>query len=162
MSMADRIVVMNSGVIEQIGSPAEIYARPATEFVADFIGQMVFLDGVASSDGAVDVKGLKLALEAGRAPGHAGTPVRLGIRPEEVQVRGVTAGTPNSLDVEVTSGDYLGSFCRLTMDAGSYPGLTLVADLSSNDVRDLDVSTGRSLRVALPAGILRVFPAHAK
>ncbi len=45
LAMADRIVVMNHGVIEQVGTPAEIYRAPATAFVADFVGKMNFLDG---------------------------------------------------------------------------------------------------------------------
>jgi iron(III) transport system ATP-binding protein len=159
MSMADRIVVMNQGVIEQIGTPAEIYARPATEFVADFIGHMVFLDGTVAWAGAVDVQGLKLLVQDQGTLVATGAKARLGIRPEEVQVRGVTAETPNRLDVVVKSGDYLGSFCRLTLAAVAHPGMTIMADLSSNDVRDLDVSVGNTIAIALPAKMLRVFPA---
>ncbi len=44
LAMADRIVVMNQGVIEQVGTPSEIYRKPATAFVADFVGTMTFLD----------------------------------------------------------------------------------------------------------------------
>jgi iron(III) transport system ATP-binding protein len=161
MSMADRIVVMNHGVIEQVGSPSEIYARPATEFVADFIGHMVFLDGTVAWAGAVDVAGLKLLVADQTSIVSTGTKVRLGIRPEEVQVRGVTADTPNHLEVLVKSGDYLGSFCRLTLTSVAHVGLTIVADLSSNDVRDLDVSVGNTIKIALPAQMLRVFPAKA-
>ncbi len=161
MSMADRIVVMNHGVIEQVGTPSEIYARPATEFVADFIGHMVFLDGTIASASAVDVQGMRLAIEDKGAVVAAGIKTRLGIRPEEVQVRGVTADTPNRLDVVVKSGDYLGSFCRLTLASVTHGALTIVADLSSNDVRDLDVSVGTTIAIALPANRLRMFPAKA-
>ncbi len=158
MSMADRIVVMNHGVIEQVGTPAEIYARPATEFVADFIGHMVFLDGRVVAPDVVDIDGV--TLNVGEPLARAiGTTVRLGIRPEEVQVRGVTADTANRLDVTVRSGDYLGSFCRLTLAAVAHPAVTIVADLSSNDVRDLDVSVGTTIAIALPARMLRIFAA---
>ncbi len=48
LAMADRIVVMNQGVIEQVGTPSEIYRKPATAFVADFVGSMTFLDAIVS------------------------------------------------------------------------------------------------------------------
>ena len=48
LAMADRIVVMNQGVIEQVGTPNEIYRKPATAFVADFVGSMTFLDAEVS------------------------------------------------------------------------------------------------------------------
>ena len=158
MSMADRIVVMNQGVIEQVGTPADIYARPATAFVADFIGHMVFLDGRAAGAGTVTVQGLALQVHDAAAAAAAGTPVRMGLRPEDVQVRGIGADTPNRIETRVISGAYLGSFCRLTLEAVVHPGLALIADLSSNDVRDLDVAVDRTLVVALPPALLRVFP----
>src|SRR5439155_24994541 len=60
LAMADRIVVMNQGVIEQVGTPQEIYRNPTTAFVADFVGTMTFLDGeIAGPDllrlGSVDL-----------------------------------------------------------------------------------------------------------
>ena len=157
MSMADRIVVMNQGVIEQVGTPSDIYAHPTTAFVADFIGHMVFLDGAVASAGVVGVQGFTLLVPALMAPVTPSAPVRLGLRPEEVQVRGVAAATPNRLDVRVTAGAYLGSFCRLTMESVAHPGLVITADLSSNDVRDLDVAVGTTLAIALPPERLRVF-----
>ena len=61
MAMADRIVVMNRGRVEQVGSAAEIYARPASAFVADFVGEMNMLEGVVSGSGRVQVGALALA-----------------------------------------------------------------------------------------------------
>ena len=81
MTMADKIVVLNAGRIEQVGAPMELYNRPATEFVAGFIGApaMNFLT-VDLSDGQVVVEGATL----GAAP--TGT-VKLGIRPEHLILR---------------------------------------------------------------------------
>ena len=158
MSMADRIVVMNEGVIEQVGTPSEIYAHPTTAFVADFIGHMVFLDGVVAATAVVDIKGVRL-LVPDPSLVSVGARVRLGLRPEEVQVRAVGAATPNQVEVRVAAAAYLGSFCRLTLDAVAHPSLTITADLSSNDVRDLAVAVGKTLTVALPPERLRVFAA---
>ena len=60
MSMADRIVVMNQGVIDQVGTPSEIYRHPTTAFVADFVGSMTFIDAEVDGPDGVRVGGLNL------------------------------------------------------------------------------------------------------
>lgn len=88
MSMADHIAVMNHGVVEQLGSPQEIYDRPATLFVADFIGSpsmnlIHFTGKVAKGAKAIEVNGAKVAvpqLHEGKAEGE----LVLGARPEHV------------------------------------------------------------------------------
>ena len=87
LSMSDRIAVMSDGVIEQLDTPAEIYDRPLTAFVADFIGEMNFLDGTISevSDGEFDLDtGTGVVVRArGEAPGQA---ARVGIRPARLSI----------------------------------------------------------------------------
>src|SRR5215204_2613499 len=61
LTMADRIVVMNQGAIEQVGTPQEIYRRPTTAFVADFVGSMNFLSGTLAAADRVKVGGLSFA-----------------------------------------------------------------------------------------------------
>ncbi|MCG3208180.1 MAG: Spermidine/putrescine import ATP-binding protein PotA [Anaerolineae bacterium] len=91
MTLSDRIVVMNQGRIEQIGSPSEIYRRPHTAFVADFIGRTNFVAGkvrgVEPDSVAVEVFGQTLAAPLPDDPVSAGQPVRLVLRPEAIQVR---------------------------------------------------------------------------
>ena len=84
MTMADRLVVMNAGVAEQVGSPMEVYDRPASVFVAAFIGSpsMNLLPGVLTETG-VTPAGATFALP-GTPPAPAGTPVVAGIRPEHL------------------------------------------------------------------------------
>ena len=81
MAMSDRIVVINRGVIQQIGSPREIYTAPANPFVADFVGKIEFLEGEVK-DGAIELAGC-----AQRLPykGPLTGSVIVGIRPEQVQ-----------------------------------------------------------------------------
>ena len=155
LTMADRIVVMNHGAIEQVGAPQEIYRRPATAFVADFVGSMNFLDGVLSAPDRVDLGSTSLACE--RQEGLlAGAKVRLCIRPEDVRVRDLRTDVANRISVEVTELDFIGAFCRATLRADA---LTLTADFSSNLMRDLGVEQGRRLDVALPADRLQIFAA---
>ena len=159
--MADRIVVMNHGVIEQVGSPAEVYARPATAFVADFVGTMTFLDGTMAAERKVRIAGVDLTC-ASDSGMPAGTPIRLGFRPEEVQVRGVRPDTPNSLRAHVADLEYLGAFCRAMLELPAAPGVQLIADFSANAMRDLGIGMAQDILIALPPAALRVYPANAE
>jgi len=156
LTMADRIVVMNEGVIEQIGTPLEVYRQPASAFVADFVGTTNFLPAVVLGAGHVRFGKLDLACGLDRSPGP-GQPVTLAIRPEDVVVRNVIPGAPNSTEVRVSDIEFLGSFCRvgLTLDDDTP---ALVADFSINVVRDLAISVGQALHVCLPPDRIRVFP----
>jgi iron(III) transport system ATP-binding protein len=160
--MADRIVVMNHGVIEQVGTPLEIYRNPRTAFVADFVGTMNFIEGVMAEAGKVRVGTLELIVPR-EVAARAGTKVRVCLRPEDVQLRGITAMTPNKFDVVIDAIEFLGAFGRGTMRPNQESvagGMSeIVADLSSNVLRDLDLAPGRKIAVALPPERLRVFTA---
>ena len=93
MTMGDRIVIMNGGVICQIGTPLEVYDRPANLFVAGFIGSppMNFFQGelVSANGGGLSVRlqgGLDLPLPRTELAGSVGRPIVFGIRPEHVSV----------------------------------------------------------------------------
>jgi sn-glycerol 3-phosphate transport system ATP-binding protein len=90
MTLGDRLIVMDNGYAAQIGSPLEVYERPATRFVAGFIGSpaMNFVDVHLSADGqSVELPGnLTLPLTDGLVPGYAGKEVVLGIRPEHFEL----------------------------------------------------------------------------
>lgn len=157
LGLADRIVVMNQGSIEQVGSPAEIYGQPASPFVADFVGAMNFLHGTVTAAGR-----LQLGQQEIVAPVEGftqGSEVTLCIRPEDVQTRNVGAATPNALAVTVRGLDFLGPFCRASVEGG---GLSLTADFSRNLMHDLGIAEGVELAVALPPARLRVFPRMAR
>ena len=84
LTMADRIVVMNHGIIEQIGSPEEIYASPASEFVAQFIGTMNFINVVVASANQGTHQGGVLKFSQDNV--GQGESARLAIRPEDVEI----------------------------------------------------------------------------
>jgi iron(III) transport system ATP-binding protein len=157
LAMADWVVVMNHGRIEQVGSPEEIYRNPATAFVADFIGAMTFLDGTVSQSQALRVGAVDLVCEDGRGF-VPGSPIRLGFRPEEIRVGGVAPGDVNAIEVRVKSLEFLGSFYRARLEPSRDLGGSLVADLSANLFGDLNLAEGQYLYVALPPRTLRAFP----
>ena len=161
LAMADRIVVMNQGVIEQIGPPAEIYGQPATAFVADFVGHMTFLDAVVTGPGKVAVGGLELAV-AGPQDHRPGTAVRLAMRPEDVRTRSIDSATPNRFEARVERLAFLGSFCRAELAPTASPQIPIAADFSTNAMRDLGIAEGETRVVAFPPEALRVFPREGR
>jgi len=91
MTLSDRIVVMNQGLIEQIGSPVEVYRFPNSRFVANFIGRANFIDGVvlAQNDSMLTVRSLgeTITLSNIKREFHEGEPVTLIVRPEMIQIK---------------------------------------------------------------------------
>jgi len=156
LAMADSIVVMNRGRVEQIGTPTEIYGLPATAFVADFVGEMNMFDAIIVAADRLAVGGLTLS-SAHIGKRSVGTQVRLGLRPEEVRIRGLEPGAPNTLAATVTVLDFLGAFWRATLRLEQDQRVLLRSDFSINAMRDLDIRVGQHLRIALPAEALRVF-----
>ena len=110
MTLADRLVVMNEGRIEQVGTPAEVYGAPASRFVAGFIGSppmnlmegRIDADGVFVYDGAT---GWRFPRRIGAS--LAGQPVTLGVRPEAVTL--LAPGTQSSLTATVDFVEELGA-----------------------------------------------------
>ncbi|KAB1070292.1 putative 2-aminoethylphosphonate ABC transporter ATP-binding protein [Methylobacterium planeticum] len=157
LAMADRVVVMNRGRIEQVGTPEAIYRDPASAFVADFIGAMTFLDATVEGEHALRVGAVDLVCEGGRGF-IPGSPIRLGLRPEEIRVGNVAPGDVNALEVRVRSLEFLGSFYRARLEPSRDLGGGLVADLSANLSGDLGLAEGQYLYVSLPPKALRAFP----
>jgi len=158
LTMADRIVVMNHGVIEQIGTPQEIYRRPQTVFVADFIGTMNFLPGTVSGPDRVRLGEIELSCATNGA--EVDTPVTVAIRPEDIVVDEAGAGRPGGVGMEVRALEFLGSFVRAELASEQAGGEPLLADFSINLMRRLEVAEGERLTVTLPSDRIRVYPAE--
>jgi len=158
LSMADRIVVMNQGAIEQVGTPAQVYQRPATPFAADFVGKTNMLGAKLGADGELELGDARLRCP--QVPDCcAGEAVQVFFRPEDVCVREPDAHGHNVFDTTVDKIEFLGAFSRLTLrlpgTAGD--GNSMLADLSPEDVYRLRPNAGDALRVAVPADRLRIF-----
>jgi len=165
LTMADRIVVMNQGVIEQVGTPTEIYREPDTLFVADFIGEMNQVEGSVKSSNHVTIGGIRL--ESRHHNLAADEPAIIAIRPEDIIPHGDGARVPggsdtitnpeNTLDMEIEDMEFLGSFWRVSLRHEALGDARLRADMSINAVRRLAIETGSSIQVELPADRLWVF-----
>jgi putative spermidine/putrescine transport system ATP-binding protein len=107
LSMADRVGVMRAGKLEQVAVPDELYARPATPFVAEFVGTMNRLPGELSGDGTVTVLGTTVPVQPGAPEGGS---VDVLVRPENLTVTPATGG--NGI---VSSRTFLGAITRLAV-----------------------------------------------
>jgi multiple sugar transport system ATP-binding protein len=113
MTMADKIVVMHDGIVEQMGAPLDLYDRPDNLFVAGFIGSpaMNFIKGKISASGFVSDTGLTLPV--GKAPAASeGRPVVYGLRPEHIQI------DPAGVPAEIVVVEPTGSETQVVLRAG--------------------------------------------
>jgi ABC-type sugar transport system ATPase subunit len=161
MTMADKIVVLRAGRVEQIGSPLELYRRPRNRFVAGFIGspQMNFLE--AKAVGASDAS-VQLALEAApasatqvpvRAAVAAGARLSVGVRPEHVRLD-ATAEPAIEVSAVVERLEQLGGISFLYGRLPSGEGLTVQV------LGPLAQRAGESIAVRLPVAALHLFEAN--
>ncbi|MGE0212943.1 MAG: putative 2-aminoethylphosphonate ABC transporter ATP-binding protein [Parvibaculaceae bacterium] len=157
LTMADRIVVMNHGVIEQVGSPDQIYREPSSLFVAEFVGETNRLKGHVEADGRVRVGDVLF-----EAPGHAmaaGSAAIVAVRPEDLVPREAAgADGANMLEAEISDLEFLGAFWRARLRSQAL-GQPLMASFSVNAMRRLALGEGKSLAVGLPQERVKIFPA---
>ena len=151
LTMSDRLAVMSGGRVEQVGTPRDVYERPATVFVADFLGVSNLMRAHAQPDRAVDVGGVTLRVE-GAVGGQAGV-VRVTIRPERVRIEPEGTGGENRVPATIERFVYLGSTTQVFV---TLPGGERVQALVANsgDVDEYDV--GSPVTAWLPADALRV------
>jgi multiple sugar transport system ATP-binding protein len=146
MTLADRVVVMNKGLVQQVGTPIEIYDRPANIFVAGFIGSpaMNLVPGVISK-GLFKAKGITLVADKALSDG----PITLGFRAEDAQIGG------DGMSGSLYSLELLGDSSMVTMDCGETHlvvkvakeyrasiGQTVSASLEPNRSQWFDAQTG--------------------
>ncbi|WP_230165210.1 putative 2-aminoethylphosphonate ABC transporter ATP-binding protein [Roseomonas sp. CECT 9278] len=154
MGVSDRIVVMSRGRIEQIGTPADIYDRPASPFVASFIGHSTHFDAVVdSSVGMVLAHGVRIAAQAAR-PLLYGARVKCFVRPEHVRLHRGDGAPAGALTARVTGMEFLGPVCRVSLEAGR---LHLLAAVPPAELAALDIGPGSVVEASLPAERVMVF-----
>jgi putative spermidine/putrescine transport system ATP-binding protein len=153
LSISDRIVVMNAGRVEQVGPPYEIYNRPATKFVATFVGQLNTLSAIVADAArkTVSIDGQVVTLPALPATARPGDPVALTMRPEAVSLLNGTA-RDIVLDGRVADVSFLGSVIRLRVELGANS-----VDLDTfNDQRTPPPAHGAPVKVGIAASDILV------
>ena len=159
MALADTMVVMNHGVIEQVGTPMEVYEQPATPFVADFVGKVNVLRSVALGNHRFQVGDMELECDACDGAFEPGEAVNLYLRPEDRAVEHLGDDTPNRLQAKVTKVEFLGGLCIAEVTADALHGQVLGLHFSLNQLHDLDIREGNTIDIALRANRIRAFSA---
>jgi ABC-type Fe3+/spermidine/putrescine transport system ATPase subunit len=154
LSLSDRVVVMNNGQIEQLGSPRQLYERPATPFVRDFLGRTVLLRGTVQNSAAG-----QLSVQVDAAPGGTltvravddhpvapGDAVYIAIRPEDIELRDADAPVrPNELVGTVEALLFVGEHFECRIRLGEAESVVLYAP------RSKVLEEGQSVRLGLAA-----------
>ncbi|HSV19822.1 MAG TPA: putative 2-aminoethylphosphonate ABC transporter ATP-binding protein [Casimicrobiaceae bacterium] len=156
LSMADQVVVMNHGRIEQVGTPQAIYREPASAFVADFVGKVNILPAIAEGNSRFRVGSLVLQALPASATVAPGTAVNLYLRPEDVVVNGNAADAANHASAQVQKIEFLGAFCLVTVrltDADEHP---LMVTLSRHSLDRMALDEGAPLSVGFPPECMRL------
>ena len=154
LSVADRIVVMNHGVIEQVGTPLEVYREPASAFVADFVGRINALPARLVEGGAVQIGQSRFA---GAHAGEVGSEVTVYLRPEDVLARAVSPGEAGVFEARIDAIEFLGAYCLVTVTAEALGATPLQVVLSLNQLSERGLAVGSHLPLKLLPERLRVF-----
>jgi iron(III) transport system ATP-binding protein len=155
LAMADRIVVMRSGRIQQTGTPHEIYRAPGNDFVADFIGRSNLITARALDSHQADYGGMQLRSEQPLEPGRA---YRFSVRPEDIQLVDGAQAQENSLYVHVAKCEFLGPYSLLTLEPTHHQLAPLQAQFSNNYLAGRALEAGAHVRIAIPAQCLCPMP----
>jgi iron(III) transport system ATP-binding protein len=159
MAVSDRIAVMSQGAIVQEGTADDLYYRPASEFVAQFIGRVNLLAArvvAAGPEGLdVEVAGARIRLPAGPRPAAAGGTVRLVLRPEAIELAPAAGpGPAGALRGEVVSRTFLGEKAEYQVRVGT----ELLQVTQYNPGRAPGLAPGQPVTVTLAAGGIPVLP----
>ena len=150
LTLGDKVCVMHDGEIIQMAPPQEVYGKPADRFVAQFVGEMNFIQGEVAGSG--EIRSPLGMIQAPVPNGlSAGTSVTLAVRPEHVQVSAALGPAGDFHRGKITSKNYLGDCALLEVEV---KGISLIAKLAG----DSELAIGSGAVVKIPAHRWHVFP----
>ncbi|HEY4201319.1 MAG TPA: ABC transporter ATP-binding protein [Devosiaceae bacterium] len=157
MGIADRIIVMRDGRIEQEGSARELYRRPAGRFVADFIGSVSFLEGEivgVGSDGTRIRLAPDLEIAArGMGNGAVGDRVTVALRPENAELSSTAPGDANVFAGRIAAENFLGSYSEYLVEHGA---------VRFKAHSRLDLAVGDAVFVSIDPALVSFYPAETE
>ena len=154
LSVADRIVVMNQGLIEQVGTPMQVYRDPATPFVADFVGKINVLPGRLQPGRSVHIGQLRFECEL---DADAGRDVKVYLRPEDLLARPIAAGDSNVFHADIEKIEFLGSYCHVSVRSADISEQALTVYLSLNYLAEQGLEVGSRLPLRVMPERMRFF-----
>ena len=160
-AVADRIVVMNQGSIEQVGTAMQVYRDPATLFVADFVGRINTLPATACAGGLrVGTQLLQCEHASLNQPADGpanGRELRVYLRPEDVLARPIVPGDSNVFEGLIEKIDFMGPYCLVRVRADTLGAQAITVYLSLNYLAEARLEVGSRLPLRLLPERMRVF-----
>jgi multiple sugar transport system ATP-binding protein len=156
MTLADRIIVLRDGIIEQVGSPRELYERPANIFVGQFLGtpRMNILAAVVDDNGRAKLAdGRALTLPLLTTQLASGTPLSIGVRPEDIGI----GAAPDALAYTISFVERLGGLATVHLDAGD-GGEPIACQLRD----DGSLREGETVMASMPQDRLHLFDSDGR
>jgi iron(III) transport system ATP-binding protein len=154
LSLADRIVVMNHGLIEQVGTPMLVYRDPATPFVADFVGKINVLAGRLEPGRSVQIGRAHFACEL---DADVARDVKVYLRPEDLLARPIATGDSNVFNADIEKIEFLGSYCHVSVRAADIGAQPLTVYLSLNYLAEQGLAVGSRLPLRVMPERMRFF-----
>ncbi len=169
MTLGDRIVVMKDGMVQQIGTPQEVYDSPANVFVAGFIGvpQMNFYDARLVRDGdayRVELDGISVPVSAEKcarlaAQGVGDGDVTLGVRPENIEL--AEAGDGRALTGTVEATEMMGSAVHLHVNVDGKDSIIILQNVEEDGRHPSDIKVGDRVSFAFGGSVVHLFDREA-
>ncbi|HEY6510614.1 MAG TPA: putative 2-aminoethylphosphonate ABC transporter ATP-binding protein [Burkholderiaceae bacterium] len=153
-AVADRIVVMNQGSIEQVGDAMQVYREPKSLFVADFVGRINVLGATAVEGGGLRVGAHEFRCEHGF---RHGSELRVYLRPEDVLARPIPAGDPNVFEAQIEKIEFMGPYCLVRVASAALAEHRLTVYLSLNYLAEAQLEVGSLLPLRLMPERMRIF-----
>ncbi len=151
LSVADRIVVMNHGVIEQVGTPMDIYREPASPFVADFVGKINVLPArLARGE-------LRFGTMCLPCAGEDREVARVYLRPEDVLARPIAPDDAHVFEAQIDKIEFLGSYCHVHVLSPALGTHKLMVYLSLNFLSEQSLQVGSTITLKLLPERIKVF-----
>ena len=157
LSIADRIFVMNDGVMMQSGTPRDIYINPANAFVANFIGMTNFLDAQVVGPNRINIGGKRINVQC--KDFSEGDKICVAARPEAIEI--LSRATKNSFEGKVVDMEFLGSFVRLHIKTSLSSNSYLLADTPMTENFDTSVSLNAKINFTLSSKLLNIYKHEA-
>ncbi|MFK8252651.1 putative 2-aminoethylphosphonate ABC transporter ATP-binding protein [Ancylobacter terrae] len=157
LSMADRVIVMNRGRVEQFDTPSTIYRAPHTPFVAHFVGDINTTQALFHDGGQVRVGGRLIGCRSDRHY-RAATPVLVAIRPEDIVLRPAAVPASDVFSAMVEAIEFSGVLSRIRLSVPDFSVDPIHACVLGSQIDTLNIRQGEELPVAFPADRLMLFP----
>ncbi len=159
LTMADRVVVMDKGVIAQVGTPRVVYQNPKTPFVANFIGSTNLWSGEVIS--STQVRCGNILLDASIGEFEVNSQIEIAIRPESIYLLDSSKQNEDLVNVvtaDIEGIEFLGSVYHITLRPEGNSKATITIEVSIHQARQIELNLGTTLTIQIPSEHLQIFP----